>query len=277
MRATLRERDTGNPIDTAEAELAQVDLSIDHVEVVQVTQDASNSVRLIQRKPTLVRVFTKIESGPDETIAGVPVELSGTRGGTALPGSPLSPINAGQAISAKTPDRKNKVHSHDFLLPDSWVDGEELDLEAVVNPGMTVEETDNKPNSAAGSFRLARTRGLAVRYLNVCFLLPGESEACPSGDTGSYSGFTRKVFPVEPDRFTYEPFRSPAPLWIGALSGSDTFGLDSFLLRARFKIFINRYFSQAVSAAGGLIEFDQLVVWIPEDVSGSIEGFADPL
>jgi len=57
----------------------KVDFGIDHMEVVQVTQDANNSVRLIRRKPTLVRVFVKIEQGPDDVLAGIPERKRFTR------------------------------------------------------------------------------------------------------------------------------------------------------------------------------------------------------
>ena len=258
---------------------APLDLSIDHMEVVQVVQDANNGVRLIRRKPTLVRVFTKIESGPDDILFRVPVELQGSRNGSALPGSPLAPINSGQAFATKNPDRTNILHSHDFRLPDAWVDGDELTLEAVVNAEMTIDEANmpptTKPNSLVRSFSLSRTRGLRVRYLDVCMQPAGEEIKCPSLNTGAVGGFTRTVFPLEPESFSYQPLPVPIPLW-----PSDLFSvwkLGRALKKARFMNFINRYFAQAVAGAGGLIEFDQLAVWIPDGVAGPLLGTSDPL
>ncbi len=119
-----------------------------------------------------------------------------------------------QLIGDSVRDRAEVTHSHDFSLPDSWVDGSEVTLEAVVDPEMAIEEADmppmTAPNNVARSFTLSRTRGLRVRYLDVCFKVLGEEIRCPSGNTGAVGGFTRKVYPVEPGSFSYQPLRVPS-------------------------------------------------------------------
>ena len=57
-----------------------VDLTMDHIEVVQVIQTADNAIPLIANKTTVIRPFTKIKAGPDE-MRGVQVNVHAFRGG----------------------------------------------------------------------------------------------------------------------------------------------------------------------------------------------------
>ena len=114
-----------------------------------------------------------------------------------------------------------------------------------------------------------------MRYLDVCFKVLGEEASCPSGNTGAVGGFTRKVYPVEPGSSSCQPLRVPTPLWVTDLAGLTI--VDKALRRALFQAFINRYFTLAVAGNGGLIDFDQLAVWIPDGAAGRTLGTSDPL
>lgn len=103
------------------------------MEVTQVIQDLENKVALVEKKKTLVRTYLEPKTGTDP--AKATARLKGTRNGAALPGSPLTAINAGGSITAR-PDalkrRKVLSDSLNFQLPDSWLSGTvTLELEGV--------------------------------------------------------------------------------------------------------------------------------------------------
>lgn len=101
------------------------------LEVTQAVQDLENTVKLVEKKKTLVRVYIEPETGPGPIKATA--RLKGTRGGVAL--GTLTAINSGGSITAKANalDRRNILNdSLNFLLPSSWRAGNlTLELEAV--------------------------------------------------------------------------------------------------------------------------------------------------
>jgi hypothetical protein len=108
-------------------------LKLTGMEVTQVIQDLENNVKLVEKKKTLVRTYLEPKTGTDPVKATA--RLKGTRGGTALPGSPLTAINPGGSITARPNalDRRNILtDSLNFQLPDSWLTGTvTLELEGV--------------------------------------------------------------------------------------------------------------------------------------------------
>jgi hypothetical protein len=105
-------------------------LRLESLQVTQVVQDWDNSVPLVDAKPTVVRAFL-------ETIEGDPVRTSGrlrgTRGGSELPGSPLTALNGGSGVLVDddaAPDRDDLEATLNFALPAAWTTGDvELSLE----------------------------------------------------------------------------------------------------------------------------------------------------
>jgi len=100
------------------------------LEVNQAVQDWSNSVPLIQGKDTYVRAHLQLPS-----YDALPVSVSGAllygyaADGSALAGSPISPINVGGALNVTTGNASNLVvrqnfnRSLNFRLPPEWLTG----------------------------------------------------------------------------------------------------------------------------------------------------------
>jgi len=238
------------------------DYSIDHMEFVQTVQRENNTVPLVARKPAVVRVFVKFSNTMDATKAGVPLTLKGTRSGSELSGSPLSPINAGAALATKAPDRNNPAHSHDFLIPLAWLDRGTLTLEATANPGEAVPESNFDSNTLEQAFTLNQTRVFTVGYFPFCVQFPGmAAPACPTMAIDNMDGFMRKVYPVAIDGLDYSPVLLPPQIWRQPFV-SNTGVLQNGTLQM-FQTYIRSLFNLLVSRSGGLIEVDQLAAWLP--------------
>src|SRR5260370_19152804 len=99
----------------------QSDLSIDHIEFVQVAQDHDNTVPLVAWKSTVARVFLRSLGSADIT--------SGISGSLTADGFPetLRPFGDLAAIApAGLPDQSNQRHPLNFLLPPAWTPARDL-------------------------------------------------------------------------------------------------------------------------------------------------------
>jgi hypothetical protein len=117
----------GNESDlSGQASAALQDLKLIGLEVNQSVQDWQNSVPLIKGKETIVRSFFRNEN-EGETQASV--QLKGMRGGSPLPGSPLSPRNGERFEATQLPPneipsaRSSLGESLNFELPEEWRHG----------------------------------------------------------------------------------------------------------------------------------------------------------
>src|SRR5437016_7058470 len=93
----------------------QPDISIDHIEFVQVAQDHDNTVPLVAGKSTVARVFLRSLGSADVT--------SGISGSLTADGFPetLRPFGDLPVIApGGLPDQNNQRHSINFLLPQAW-------------------------------------------------------------------------------------------------------------------------------------------------------------
>lgn len=95
------------------------DLQAFNIEVTQGIQNSANLAPLVANKKTFVRAYGRQASGPPA--GGVEATLTGTRNGSPLPGSPLSPMNGPLALAVgKNYDRQNVNDGWLFELPASW-------------------------------------------------------------------------------------------------------------------------------------------------------------
>ncbi len=138
-----------------------LDLGIGGLEVVQTIQSPANDVLLVSGKETFARVFPRIlSSNPARTSVDLwpNVLLYGTRGGTPLPGSPLTPdllIGDARSVGSAAPDRRNINSGVWFRLPAEWADGT-VQLRAVVNPRRGQIETNYTNNEVSRTVSFAR-------------------------------------------------------------------------------------------------------------------------
>ena len=238
------------------------DLSIDHIEVVQVVQDASNTVPLVARKSTVARVFVK----GTIPLTGVETTLKGKRGGGDLGGAPH--LLSGGIGAVPAPVRTNTNDSFNFLLPDDWTTQGTLTLEAEVKPppGISDPQADNNKGSTAVAFQ--ERRGMDVRYLPVC-VQPGGvgTPSCPSQFVSVYHRFMEKLFPIADGAVLYRPLSVPQWNWPKAITDNAGNYEVSAALRKRLA------FIQGVE---GTLP-DQLAGWLPRSAGNPIYGLSDPI
>ncbi len=130
------------------------DLKADGLEITQAIQDLdqnpNNDVPLVANKATYVRAYARLLSGPEAR--NVQARLHGSRAGSPLPGSPLSPMNGVLALAtAYTYDRANLDDGWLFRLPASWTQEGTITLRLEVDPQGIYD--DSRPNNN----RLSRT------------------------------------------------------------------------------------------------------------------------
>ncbi len=114
------------------AALPKINLFVDGMEITQGIQNSSNSVVLIQNRPTYVRIFVK---SAGDSVPGVTARLYGS--GTGVSGS-VGPVNAIGPITVRAnPDRLALDQSFLFRLPWNWTQAKDLRLMAQVNPSAT--------------------------------------------------------------------------------------------------------------------------------------------
>jgi hypothetical protein len=118
------------------------DLEATGLEVTQAIQNLANEMPLVQDKETYVRVYART-SWID--VAHVDAVLHGTRDGTALPGSPLSPGRGRITIQTDGGDRDALDDAFYFELPPNWRSGTVL-LEAHVDPADEIPDVSEADN-----------------------------------------------------------------------------------------------------------------------------------
>ena len=104
-------------------------LELTGLEANQAIQDWQNDVQLIEGKSTTVRAFIQSKTSSSTPVGNV--SLQGFRGGSPLPGSPLSPANGGgfqappqTSNSSTIQDRRADMSkSLNFRVPNSWLSG----------------------------------------------------------------------------------------------------------------------------------------------------------
>ena len=147
----------GQPLTVDPAPPAGNDLMLTDIEITQGIQNMTNTVPLVNGKPTFVRVYGQTNGG---TVKGVSALLHGQRyfGGEDL--GTLSPINGSACLEldGDTPDRDQFSDSFVFELPESWWSGG-VTMTAELNAGENIPDAvpQNDSQSRLASFtRLPR-------------------------------------------------------------------------------------------------------------------------
>ncbi len=248
-----------------------IDLTIDHIEVVQVVQNINNSIPLVKGKGTAVRVFTKLLEGPGDRANNVTVAIRGMRGGQELTDSPQTLIGP----SFRNPRRDRQIHSHNFVLPQSWIDDVVLTLEIEVNPKVNpgdprpIPEIDESNNSLKQTFSLEDRPSLTIGYVDVCsFSSDSPLINCPSRAVGTRDTLLRKVYPVADNEYHFVPVQVPPVMVEGAIGGFFV-RTDKVIAKLR-----ELYNTLVINAGANGLFLDQLVGFIPPS-PGKL-GLADP-
>ena len=197
------------------------------LEVVQTIQSPANDVPLIADKDTFVRAYGRIGSsstGVSSLTLWPAIELTGTRDGVPLPGSPLSPVINRAGILQNAPiDRTSLDQGFLFHLPPGWTDGA-VTLRAELNPRRVRTETDYANNSSTVTVTFNRKATLCLDMIPVQTVAGTISGWSP--ELESHFARAASMWPVTHFRSVWRggpPHRSPRqPLGI---FGSDPYGL----------------------------------------------------
>jgi hypothetical protein len=240
-----------------------VNLKIAHIEAVQVVQNMSNSLTLVEDKPTIVRVY--VASGPMQ-VHHISARLTVLRGATVLgelePDAPhgASVFLRSDGTHALLPEmRKYKDNSLEFRLPLDWQQ-RTLTLNAEVNPDQTIVENNYSDNhrTITATFQVPAA-GLNVGLVPVNSSggsIPEEIQAggmvSPATLLDSLALF-RKIYPSS----NVEPFLLPPLNW--SHNPYSTIGLNLYDQRLLNQLRV-RYLLQQAYNPGAL---DQIQAVFP--------------
>lgn len=198
------------------------------MEIIQTIQRPANDVPLVSGKETFVRVYPRILSSVPErdTVRLWPgAVLHGTRGGVALPGSPLQPeLRPGRGrVDAVEPDRRDLDSGYWFRLPSSWADGT-VQLRAVLNPSRVQAETNFVNNTTSQTVTFTRKSPICLDIRPVS-TERGTTISAWSPGVGGFFRRAEELLPTNELRVLMRggnPLRKPR--WY--LFESDPFGLS---------------------------------------------------
>jgi hypothetical protein len=230
-----------------------------HMEAVQVVQEADNSVPLVPRKGTVVRVFPQVTQG-NQYVEGVTGTMRAFRNGVEdFTYSPLRPFNAPIVAKVTPPDRNSEFDSLDFLLPSEWTLAGYDWVYAVTIQGLS---TTPKEYRNAKPFRFENPPGwpspFGVAFIPFCYQPPGqEKKTCPSDAVRFRIDFLDALYPIPDDGLAYYPLPVPPFTWdLPFRTGDDVAAfLNSF---ARYYHLID---PDSIWVFGG--RMDQLAAWFP--------------
>lgn len=153
-----------------------VDIELVAVEITQSVQCfanpdcADNSVTLYERRPTLVRAYVRLNSGPAfiNNVSATLCQGSVYDRGCPFPIRPLAPVTVERVVSDPVSFfRGNLNGTLNFLVPAGWIDHpQSFFLTVNVNPGgERVAETGYENNNQVDYFSFARHRKMDVVFV----------------------------------------------------------------------------------------------------------------
>jgi hypothetical protein len=186
----------------AHSPLASPDLRVTAIEITQGVQNTTNSVPLVTGRATMVRVFTA--ATPAVPVPGIIVTVSGTRGGVALPGSPL---RAGPLPVGPEALRGDLGASFNVPLPADWLAGA-VTLSATVDATAAVAEPDEHNNTLSQTFSFTPVPPLDVRLVPITYTHIANGQTYSAATRDPVSGHLLRTFPVSAVRVSN---RAPVP------------------------------------------------------------------
>jgi hypothetical protein len=137
------------------------DIKIDYVEFTQAVQTSSNSVVLVENRPTMVRVYAS--PGMPNILNHVSLTLSASRDGVQLPDSP---VFVPEWAIFPNPSRGTWIHSFNVSLPESWLYGK-VTFTLELDRGNAIKELNENNNIATYSFSFNPVPPLKVKIVPI--------------------------------------------------------------------------------------------------------------
>ncbi len=170
------------------------------IEVNQAIQDWSNSVPLVQDKATVVRTFFQLPNATNPPVLLQGARLHGTSGGSALPGSPLSPMNSNGVFLVQTTNaaagRSQLINSLNFRLPAAWLAGT-VTLRFECTNNVTVIPTNVVPANSSVAVTFAPVAVPQVKWFGINWVnVTGQPQNITLTTLQSLADRLRATYPV---------------------------------------------------------------------------------
>ena len=175
-----------------------LDLTIDHIEVVQAIQTQGNDIPLVAGKKTVVRVFPKASG---KALGGVASNVKASlffwpEGGKEVELKAVGNRTMNLVPGAE-PDREKTEGSLNFIIPPEQAAAGAFSLRAVANPGNIIEEKSYKNNEIVEPFEFVQRNGLRVGFVRIGYKPPsGSTFSWPTSDLSKYDVMMRKLLPA---------------------------------------------------------------------------------
>lgn len=187
-----------------------VDLTIDHMEVVQVIQTKDNRIPLVAGKKTVVRVFLKGTGDKSGVISNVRGSIFVWPEGKSEVEVSSAANGAINVINDAEPRREDTGASLNFVIPRELTGPGVFSIKAVVNPTHGIKESDFDNNELTEAFEFVQRNGLRVGFVRIGYKPPGQAEwAWPGTNIPNYGQMMSKLFPAADGAVQYYelPFR----------------------------------------------------------------------
>jgi hypothetical protein len=213
--------------------LPKTPMRIISLEVTQAVQDTLNSVPLIQGKRTFVRVYVKSDD-INISIPKVTARLRATWTGGSLGGVGdwIYPTNLYAITVRPSPHRDQLNEAFLFELPFDWLNGDNLQITAELNPGHNPEQSDGYVNNmqTVGPFHLNPSPRLEVHLFDYYYVMGGQLRGPEYYEQFGNTDWIRRAYPLAE---SYTGMHTPG----GGLHWSETKIIDPELAnRVRFPI-----------------------------------------
>ncbi|MGA7732437.1 MAG: M12 family metallo-peptidase, partial [Chloroflexia bacterium] len=175
-----------------------LDLTIDHIEVVQVVQTVGNDIKLVAGKKTVVRVFPRASG---TALGGVASNVEASlffwpEGGEEIELKPTGNWSV-NLIPGAEPEREKTEGSINFVITPEMAASGPFSLRVVVNPERVIEEKSYGNNEIVEPFEFVQRNGLRVGYVRIGYKPPSQSTfSWPTSDLSKYDVMLRKLLPA---------------------------------------------------------------------------------
>jgi hypothetical protein len=183
---------------------AELDLRIDHMEVVQVVQRQGNEIPLVAGKKTVVRVFVQAIG---KALGGVASNVRGSlfvwpEGKSEVEVQPFN--GAISVVIDATPKRSDTDSSLNFIIPAELTGAGVFSLKAVLNPTHEIKETNYDNNDLREPFEFKQRNGLRIGFVRIGYKPPGTTEwKWPGTNIQDYASMMRTLFPAADNGIQY--------------------------------------------------------------------------
>jgi hypothetical protein len=214
---------------------SDLDLTIDHMEVVQVIQTQGNDIPLVAGKKTVVRVFLRASG---TALGGVASNVEASlffwpEGGEEIELKPTG-IWYVNLIPGAEPEREKTEGSLNFVITPEMAASGSFSLRVVVNPERVIEEKSYKNNELVEPFEFIQRNGLRVGYVRIGYKPPSQSTfSWPQADLSKYDVMLRKLLPASEAGVQY--YEMPWRVRITRSASTEELGGDLLLYLREFR------------------------------------------